>query len=114
MTTRTRPTRCFQLGQLLESRGDIDGAHAAWQQAIDAGCEGADYWRERMSPAPGEPPEAAPYPPDPPPQFNPGNLVRTGIDVLEYGHPPGTLHQIVCRVRGKGKLTQRDRNAATR
>jgi hypothetical protein len=88
LTTRTRPTRCFQLGQLLESRGDIDGAHAAWQQAIDAGFEGADYWRERMSPAPGEPPEAAPYPPDPPPQFNPGNLVRTGIDVLEYGLLP--------------------------
>lgn len=82
------PYALLQLGQLLESRGDIDGAHEAWQQAIDAGCEDADYWRERMSPAPGEPPEPAPYPPDLPPEFDPGNLARTGIDVLEHGLLP--------------------------
>ncbi len=82
------PYALLQLGQLLESHGDIEGAHAAWRQAIDAGCEDAGYWRERMSPAPEEPPEAAPYPPDLPPEFNPGNLVRTGIDVLEHGLLP--------------------------
>jgi hypothetical protein len=29
----------LQLGQLLEAQGDVDGAHEAWQQAIDAGCD---------------------------------------------------------------------------
>lgn len=78
----------LQLGQVLESHGDIDGAHAAWQQAIDRGCDDADYWRERMSPAPEEPPAAVPYPPDLLPEFNPGNIVRTGLDVLERGLLP--------------------------
>jgi tetratricopeptide (TPR) repeat protein len=49
----------LQVGQLLEAQGHADGAHAAWQQAIDAGCEDADYWRERMSPAPEQEPEEA-------------------------------------------------------
>jgi tetratricopeptide (TPR) repeat protein len=48
----------LQLGQLLEAQGDVDGAHEAWQQAIDAGCEDPGYWRERMSPAPEPEPEA--------------------------------------------------------
>ena len=78
----------LQLGQLLEAQGDADGAHAAWQQAIDAGCEDAGYWRERMSPAPGREPEAEVYPPGLPPELNPGNMVRTGIDVLEHGLLP--------------------------
>jgi hypothetical protein len=78
----------LQLGQLLEDQGDTSGAHAAWQQAIDAGCEDADYWRERMSPAPEREPEAGTYPPGLPPELNPANLIRTGIDVLEHGLPP--------------------------
>ncbi len=82
------PYALLQLGQLLESRGDLDGAHAAWRQAIEAGCADAGYWRERISPAAGEPPEAAPYPPGLPPEFNPANLVRNGLDVLEHGLPP--------------------------
>jgi predicted negative regulator of RcsB-dependent stress response len=78
----------LQLGQLLEAQGDADGAHAAWRQAIDAGCENADYWRERMSPAPPRQPEAEAYPPGLPPEFNPRNMARTGIDVLEHGLLP--------------------------
>jgi predicted negative regulator of RcsB-dependent stress response len=77
-----------QLGQVLESQGDIAGAHHAWQQAIDAGCEDADYWRERMSPPPPRRrPERPPYPDDLPPDFNPRNMMRTGIQVLEHGLP---------------------------
>jgi tetratricopeptide (TPR) repeat protein len=82
------PYALLQLGQLLEARGDLDGAHAAWQQAIDAGCDDPDYWRERMSPAPEPPPEPAPYPPHLPPRFNPRNMVRTGLDVLDHGLLP--------------------------
>jgi TolA-binding protein len=82
------PYALLQLGQLLEAQGDLDGAHAAWRQAIEAGCEDPGYWRERMAPAAAEPPEAAPYPPGLPPEFNPRNLVRAGLDVLEHGLPP--------------------------
>ena len=78
----------LQLGQVLESDGDTQGAHAAWQQAIDAGCEDPDYWRERMSPAPEARTESVPYPHDLPPEFDPKNLVRTGLDVLERGLLP--------------------------
>jgi tetratricopeptide (TPR) repeat protein len=78
----------LQLGQLLEAQGDVDGAHEAWRQAIDAGCEDPGYWRERMSPAPEPEPEAKVYPPGLPPEFDPRNMVRTGIDVLEHGLPP--------------------------
>jgi len=78
----------LQLGQLLESQDDLDGAHAAWRQAIEAGCEDPGYWRERMAPAAAEPPEAAPYPPGLPPEFNPRNLVQASLDVLEHGLPP--------------------------
>jgi TolA-binding protein len=81
-----------QLGQVLEAQGDITGAHEAWQQAIDAGCEEPDYWRERISPPPPPParqrPEPAAYPDDLPPEFSPRNMTRTGIHVLEHGLPP--------------------------
>jgi tetratricopeptide (TPR) repeat protein len=78
----------LQLGQLLEAQGDADGAHQAWQQAIDAGCENADYWRERMFPTPEQRPEAEVYPSGLPPEFDPANMLRTGIDVLEHGLLP--------------------------
>jgi tetratricopeptide (TPR) repeat protein len=78
----------LQLGQVLESRGDVGGAHAAWQQAIDAGCEDPGYWRERMSPPPPRRREAEPYPAGLPPAFDPGNMLQTGVDVLEHGLPP--------------------------
>jgi tetratricopeptide (TPR) repeat protein len=83
------------LGQLLEQRGDTAGAHAAWQQAIDAGYEYADELREWISPPPE--PEDEPdddlEPADVPPQFDPRNMVRTGMDVLDHGLPalPETL-----------------------
>jgi tetratricopeptide (TPR) repeat protein len=82
------------LGQQLDARGDTEGAHAAWQQAIDAGYELADDLRERMSPAePGQEPEQDAYPPGLPARFDPRNVLRTGIDVLEHGLPalPETL-----------------------
>src|SRR5262249_12680982 len=77
------------LGQHLEQRGDIQAAHAAWQQAIDAGYQDADELRDRISP----PPEPAEEPLDeidltpPPPEFDPRNMRRTGIDVLQHGLP---------------------------
>jgi tetratricopeptide (TPR) repeat protein len=83
------------IGQLLKQRGDIEGAHAAWQQAIDTGYRWADELRDQISP----PPE----PEDEPegderaevaPEFDPRNLVRIGIDVLSRGLPalPDTLN----------------------
>jgi Tetratricopeptide repeat len=87
------------LGQHLNQRGDIQAAHAAWQQAIDAGYQDADELRDRISP----PPEPAEEPLDeidlmpPPPEFDPRNMRRTGIDVLQHGLPalPQTLtHQM--------------------
>jgi hypothetical protein len=77
------------LGHHLAHRGDIQAAHAAWQQAIDGGYEDADELRERISP----PPEPAEEPLDemdlrpPPPQFDPRNMRSTGIDVLQHGLP---------------------------
>jgi tetratricopeptide (TPR) repeat protein len=83
------------LGQELEHHGDTEGAHAAWQRAIDAGYEFADDLRERISPSP-EPedePDDEDGLADVPPEFDPRNLVRIGIDVLEHGLPalPETL-----------------------
>jgi tetratricopeptide (TPR) repeat protein len=79
-----------KLGQQLLQDGDVENAHAAWQQAIDAGYEHADYLRDRISPPP-KPGED--YPASLPPQFNPNNMIRTGLDVLEHGLPalPETL-----------------------
>jgi tetratricopeptide (TPR) repeat protein len=82
------PYALVQLGQLLENQGDVPGAHEAWQQAIDAGCEDPGYLRDRMSPAPAREPETTLYPPGLPPEFNPRNMLRTGLDVLEHGLPP--------------------------
>ena len=53
------PYALLQLGQVLAERRDVTGAQQAWQEAIDAGCEDARSWRERMLAAsasdPGEP-----------------------------------------------------------
>lgn len=78
----------LQLGQLLETQGDVEGAHEAWQQAIDAGCADGGYWRERMSPTQKQKPEAEVYPPGLPREFDPRNMVRTALDVLEHGLLP--------------------------
>jgi hypothetical protein len=84
------PYALFQLGGLLSELGDTDGAHEAWQQAIDAGCADPDSVRELMSPDPEPQPDplARPYPPGLPPRFDPANMIRAGIDVLEHGLPP--------------------------
>jgi tetratricopeptide (TPR) repeat protein len=79
------------LGQELNQLGDIPGAHAVWQQAIDAGYRNADWLRDLISPPPEPAPEA--YPAGLPPEFDPKNMVRTGLDVLDHGLPalPETL-----------------------
>jgi tetratricopeptide (TPR) repeat protein len=82
------------LGQQLDAHGDTEGAHAAWQQAIDAGYGRAGDLRERMSPAePEEEPALEVYPSSLPARFDPRNVLRSGIDVLEHGLPalPETL-----------------------
>jgi tetratricopeptide (TPR) repeat protein len=75
------------LGQELDRRGDADGAHAAWQQAIDAGYEDADDLRERISspPEPEDEPEHAAALADLPPQFDARKMALTGIEVLDHG-----------------------------
>jgi tetratricopeptide (TPR) repeat protein len=81
------PYALDRLGALLETQGDVPGAHEAWQQAIDAGCRDADDLRERMSPAPPREPATRVYPAGLPPEFNPRNMLRAGLDVLEHGLP---------------------------
>jgi tetratricopeptide (TPR) repeat protein len=77
------------IGQVLEHEGDIEGAHAAYQQAIDSGYEFADGLLERMSPSaePDEDPDHDGEPADLPPHFDPRNVVRTGINVLDRALP---------------------------
>jgi tetratricopeptide (TPR) repeat protein len=82
------------LGQELDDLGDTDGAHAAWQQAIDAGYESAGDLRDRISPPePEDEPGDDAGPDDLPPQFDPANMIRAGVNVLDHGLPdlPGTL-----------------------
>jgi len=82
-----------QLGHLLHDQGDTAAAHAVWQEAIDAGYEHAEDLREHMMPEPEKRRQLRAYPDHLPPQFNPANMLRTGIEVLEYGLPalPETL-----------------------
>jgi hypothetical protein len=77
-----------RLGHLLHDQHDIEGAHAVWQEAIDAGYENAEGLRELMTPDPEDRPAREPYPEDLPPEFNPANMLRTGIEVLEHGLLP--------------------------
>lgn len=83
-----------QLGQLLAKHGDTVGAHAAWQQAIDAGYEQADALKEQMMPpAERRRKRRIDYPANLPDAFNPKNAKYTAIEVLETGLPalPSTL-----------------------
>jgi tetratricopeptide (TPR) repeat protein len=78
------PEVLVTLGFLLEERGDADGARAAFQQAIDDGLHGADWLIEKMHPSPK--PTAAEL--DALPSlFDPRNMVRTGMEVLDHGLP---------------------------
>jgi tetratricopeptide (TPR) repeat protein len=82
-----------QLGHLLHDQGDTDGAHAVWQEAIDAGYQNAEDLREQMMPEPEKRRQLRAYPEHLPPEFNPANMLRAGIEVLECGLPalPETL-----------------------
>jgi tetratricopeptide (TPR) repeat protein len=97
------PYALVTLGQTFDARGDTQSAQAAWQQAIDAGYEYADELREQMSP-PQEPDgerDADDGPADLPPQLDPRNMARTGIDVLDHGLPalPDALsHQMAIPI----------------
>ena len=74
------------IGRVLKDRGDPDGWRDAWQQAIDAGYEDAEDLLEELSP-PAEDKEDG-EPAGVPPGFDPQNMARTGIAVLEHGLPP--------------------------
>jgi TolA-binding protein len=78
------PYALVVIGRVLKDRGDPDGWRDAWQQAIDAGYEDADDLLEELSPpADDEDDEPA----DVPSGFDPRNMARTGIAVLENGLP---------------------------
>jgi tetratricopeptide (TPR) repeat protein len=76
------------VGEMLEDRGDADGARAAYQQAIDADWEFADDLRDKLSPPAADDSEDEAPPADLPPRFHPDNITRTGLDVLDHGLPP--------------------------
>lgn len=82
-----------QLGHLRHDQGDAEGAHAVWQEAIDAGYEYAEDLREQMMPESEKRRQLEAYPEHLPPEFNPASMLRTGIEVLERGLPalPATL-----------------------
>jgi hypothetical protein len=66
-----------QLGQLLHDQGDVEGAHAVWQEAIDAGYENAEDLRDQMMPVPEKRRQLGAYPERLPPEFNPASMLRT-------------------------------------
>jgi tetratricopeptide (TPR) repeat protein len=72
------------IGDMLEERGDNEGARAALQQAIDDGYLYADDLLERLHPSPRPSDAELAGLPSP---FNPRNMLRTGIEVLEHGLP---------------------------
>jgi len=79
------PYALVVIGRVLKDRGDLDGWRDAWQQAIDAGYEDADDLLGELSPAAED--EEDDEPVDVPPEFDPRNMARTGIAVLENGLP---------------------------
>jgi tetratricopeptide (TPR) repeat protein len=80
------PYALVLIGRLLKDRGDLGGWRDAWQQAIDTGYEDADDLLEELSPpADGE---QDGEPTDVPAEFDPRNMARTGIAVLDSGLPP--------------------------
>ena len=85
-SVREAPYALVMIGRVLRDHGDLDGWREAWQQAIDAGFEYADELRDELSP-PGED-EEDDEPAEVPAEFDPRNVARTGIAVLENGLPP--------------------------
>jgi TolA-binding protein len=86
------PDALVEIGNVLRDRGDLDGWREAWRQAIDAGYRFADDLLEELSPpADDEDDEPA----EVPAEFDPRNMARTGIAVLENGLPP--LPEVLTR-----------------
>jgi tetratricopeptide (TPR) repeat protein len=80
------PYALVVIGRVLKDRGDPDGWRDAWQQAIDAGYEDAEDLLEELSPPADDDEDDEPA--GVPPGFDPQNMGRTGIAVLEHGLPP--------------------------
>ena len=78
------PEVLVAIGDLLDERGDAVGAREAYQQAIDAGSDLADYLIERLHLSPK--PSTADLD-ELPPQFDPRNMASTGLEVLSSGLP---------------------------
>jgi tetratricopeptide (TPR) repeat protein len=74
------------IGKVLRDRGDLGGWRDAWQQAVDVGYEDADGLLEELSPSARD--EEDDEPAGVPSDFDPRNLIRTGIAVLRDGLPP--------------------------
>jgi tetratricopeptide (TPR) repeat protein len=79
------PDALVEIGNVLRDGGDLDGWREAWQQAIDAGYGFGDQLLEILSP-PAEDEDDEPA--EVPAGFDPRNMARTGIAVLENGLPP--------------------------
>ena len=47
---REAPYALVVIGRVLRDRGDLDGWREAWRHAIDAGFEGTDDLRDKLSP----------------------------------------------------------------
>jgi len=80
------PYALVVIGRLFKDRGDLDGWRSAWQQAIDAGYEDADDLLEELSPPADDEQDGEPA--HVPAEFDPQNMARTGIAVLDSGLPP--------------------------
>jgi len=85
------PDALVEIGNVLRDRGDLDGWREAWQQAIGAGYRFGDQLLEELSP----PAEDDDEPADVPAGFDPRNMARTDIAVLEHGLPP--LPEVLTR-----------------
>jgi tetratricopeptide (TPR) repeat protein len=83
-SNRSAPEVLVAIGELLDERGEADGARLAYQQAIDDGYYWADDLIEKLHPSPK--PTTAELDALPS-QFDPRNIVRTGLEVLSYGLP---------------------------
>jgi TolA-binding protein len=81
------PYALVVIGRVLKDRGDPGGWRDAWQQAIDAGYQDAEDLLEELSP-PADDDGEDDDPAGVPPGFDPQNMGRTGIAVLENGLPP--------------------------
>jgi tetratricopeptide (TPR) repeat protein len=85
-SVREAPYALVVIGRVLRDRGDLDGWREAWQHAIDTGFEDADDLLDELSPPVEDMEDDEPA--EVPAEFDPRNMARTGIAVLENGLPP--------------------------